>query len=124
MKQRCVCGCGRAGRHRHHAVYQQEIRARMGAAGRLDKTARRALARAVADQRNLVWMDFDCHLAHHNASRRLRLRLLPDSVFVFAAELLGGPAAYEYLRRRYVGGDRRLDDLLAPHEMLDVLLSE
>jgi hypothetical protein len=37
---------------------------------------------------------------------------LPDDVFEYAAELLGGSAAFEYLRRYYASGDRRLDALL------------
>jgi hypothetical protein len=107
-----VCGCGRRGRHRHHVVYQQELRARMRAGGRLDKERREAYARAISDSRNLVWMDFDCHFAHHNASRRLPLSVLPDSVFEFAVELMGASAAYCYLRRYYAGEDPRLDALL------------
>lgn len=57
-------------------------------------------------------MAFDCHLAHHGRSRVLPLERLPDSVFAFAVELLG-PAAFDYLRRRYGGEDVRLDALLA-----------
>lgn len=68
--------------------------------------------RLMRDPRNLVPVGPDCHAAHHNRSRPLRLAMLPDSVFEFAAELLGPPAAFEYLRRRYDGGDGRLDALL------------
>jgi hypothetical protein len=64
------------------------------------------------DPRNLVPMAFDCHFAHHSGAKRLRLRLLPDSVFTFAAELLGPGLAYETLGRYYAGDDPRLAALL------------
>lgn len=65
-----------------------------------------------ADVRNLVPLCPAAHAAHHNRSRPLRLAVLPDSVFEFAAEVLGAGRAFEYLRRRYVGEDARLDALL------------
>lgn len=82
----------------HHAVYAQEIRRRGG---------------KVKDKRNLVPLEFDCHLGHHSGAKRLRLHMLPDSVYEFAEELMGAGAAYEYLRRRYDGSDMRLEFLLA-----------
>jgi hypothetical protein len=97
MRSRCVCGCRKRGVHRHHVVYEQHV---VRAGGKLK------------DARNLVWLAFDCHLAHHGRSRVLPLGVLPDSVFVFASELLGAGAAFEYLRRRYAGEDARLDALL------------
>lgn len=69
--------------------------------------------RWLRDRRNIVRMDFACHFAHHNASRRLWLEVLPDSVFEFAAELMGAGAAYEYLARYYRGEDPRLEALLS-----------
>ena len=48
---------------------------------------------------------------HHNGTRRFSLALLPDVAYEFAGELMG-PAAYDYLRRRYDGEDPRLDALL------------
>lgn len=66
----------------------------------------------MADRRNLVPLGPRCHAAHHNRSRPLPLHRLPDSVFEFAAEVLGPGPAFEYLRRRYAGGDRRLEALL------------
>lgn len=59
-----------------------------------------------------MWVAFECHGAHHSASRRLELRVLPDSVFEFAAELMGA-AGYDYLRRFYRGEDARLEALLS-----------
>jgi hypothetical protein len=38
--------------------------------------------------------------------------MLPDGVFVFAAELLGAGRAYNALGRSYKGSDARLDALL------------
>jgi hypothetical protein len=68
----------------------------------------------VSDLRNLVDVAHDCHGAHHARARPLLLHRLPDSAFEFARELLGAPAAYEYLHRRYLGADSRLDALLKP----------
>lgn len=96
MKGRCV-GCGRRGVHRHHAVYEQHIDREGGNA---------------RDQRVLVWVCRSCHDAHHARTAPLPVRVLPDGVFEFAAELLGGPAAYEYIVRRYRGRDARLEALL------------
>lgn len=97
-KPRCICGCGQRFHQRHHAVYRQHLRFYGGHA---------------KDARNLVPVAFDCHSAHHNGSKRFRLHMLPDSVFEFAAELMGPGAAYEYLKRHYDGSDMRLELLLA-----------
>lgn len=67
----------------------------------------------MGDGRNLVLIAHDCHGAHHSRARPLPLRVLPDSVFEFAAELMGAEAAFEYLRRRYTGKDPRLEALLS-----------
>lgn len=64
------------------------------------------------DKRNLVPVAHDCHGAHHARARPFPLRVLPDSVFEFAVELMGVGPAYEYLRRRYSGEDERLTALL------------
>lgn len=91
----CVCGCRRPGVHRHHVFLEQRLPAR----------ARR-------DGRNLVWLSFDCHGAHHGGGPgRLPLTALPDAVFEFAAEIVG-PSAFDYFRRRYRGDDPRLAALL------------
>jgi hypothetical protein len=57
-------------------------------------------------------MTFECHGGHHSGATRLCLSRLPDSVFAFAAEVMGAGAAYEYLGRFYSGEDARLDALL------------
>lgn len=107
MKPKCVCGCGRRrGVQFHHVVYKQHLRAAAGT----DIVRELAL---ISDRRNLVPVGPKCHAAHHNRSMPLRLHMLPDSVFEFAAAVLGPAAAYEYLARRYAGGDRRHDALLA-----------
>lgn len=97
---RCICCPGKA-QHLHHAVYAQEVRREHG---------------SLTDPRNLVPVRMRCHAAHHDRSRPFELSMLPDSVFDFAAELLGAGPAYEYLSRRYRGGDDRLDALLIRHE--------
>lgn len=99
MKERCANGCGHRAVHRHHAVYAQHIRQHGG---------------STRDPRALVPVCNGCHSAHHNAYRRLALTVLPDAVFEFAAELLGGPGAHAYLARYYAGADPRLDALLDP----------
>lgn len=81
----------------HHAIYAQHVER---AGGDLN------------DDRNLVPVAFSCHGAHHGRSRPFELGMLPDSVFAFALELLG-PAAFDYLRRRYAGDDPRLEGLLS-----------
>jgi hypothetical protein len=110
-----VCGCGRKAPQRHHIVYQQELGRRWesGDLGAPWLPMIHSLADLSADPRNIVWIAVDCHAAHHNASKRLPLSVLPDSVFRFALELMGAGAAFEYLRRRYSGGDPRLDELLS-----------
>ena len=116
--RRCVCGCGQRAVQKHHAVYVQELR-------RVALERERSTLRAFYvekpptfrklrdDKRNLVDVARGCHDAHHARSRPLPLWVLPDSVFEFASELLGGPAAFEYLSRRYRGGDPRLEALLS-----------
>jgi hypothetical protein len=107
VKARCVCGCGRRAVQLHHAVYVQEIRWRAAAAkGRKFQKWR-------ADMRNLLPIAHECHGAHHARSRPLPVHVLPDGVFEFASELMGAGAAYEYISRRYRGGDPRLEALLS-----------
>jgi hypothetical protein len=97
-KPRCVCGCGGRIAHWHHAVTRQELRKHGG---------------DPKDPRNLVPVTLQCHGGHHSGARRLRLSVLPDSVFEFARELMDAGPAYEYLGRFYAGSDPRLDALLA-----------
>lgn len=117
IARRCICGCGARRVQFHHAVYQQQLRKvvreehrKAGGLGPPDVIREMTL---VNDSRNLVPVGPKCHAAHHGRSRVLALRMLPDSVFEFAAEVLGAGAAYEYLRRRYEGEDERLDALLS-----------
>jgi hypothetical protein len=67
----------------------------------------------IEDPRNLVPVAFVCHERHHSRFLPLELRVLPDSVFEFAAELLGPGPAHLYLARYYRGRDPRLDALLS-----------
>lgn len=91
-------GCRRRSVHLHHVLYRQELERRGG---------------DVRDARNLVPVCLACHGAHHSRQAPLPVWVLPDSVFEFARELMGGPAAFEYLSRRYRGSDSRLEALLA-----------
>lgn len=99
-RERCVGPrCTARAVHKHHAVYEQAVQRAGG---------------DLRDPRNLVPLCRDCHLTgQHQRKRPLPLWVLPDSVFEFAAELLGAGAAYEYLARRYAGRDPRLDALVA-----------
>jgi hypothetical protein len=116
--RRCICGRGkRRGLHKHHVIYQQELRRIVARdhraadlAGPPDIVRERTL---IVDPRNIVLMGYACHAGHHNRSRVLPLAVLPDSCFEFAAEVLGPGPAYEYLRRRYASQDARLEALLA-----------
>lgn len=116
VKPKCACGCGQRAANRHHAVYQSKLREIVKRGSRDNRERGRRLSRLGADKRNLVWLAFDCHMAHHDRSRVLPLGVLPDSVFEFAVELLGAGEAFEYLRRRYWGEDARLDALLVEAE--------
>ncbi len=97
-------GCpGRDG-HRlvlHHVVYRQKIR---------------QLGGDQFDPRNALTVCDGCHTSHHRRGRYvLPLVCLSDESYAFAFELMG-PAAYDYLRRRYSGDDPRLDDGLRKAE--------
>lgn len=94
----CFCGCGERAVQEHHVVYAQEL-VRLGGWGLLDA-------------RNLVPVALLCHGRHHSRQAPYVLSRLPDSVFEFAAEVMGAGRAYNYLGRRYAGEDRRLDALL------------
>lgn len=117
-RRRCVCGCPRRAVQRHHCVTQARLRQAAQEAARADPEGpcwERRFGALRASQRNLVWIAVECHAAHHHhgvRQRRLRLAVLPDSVFEFAAEVLGAARAYNYLRRRYAGSDMRLEFLL------------
>lgn len=103
----CICGCGNMAVVRHHVIAQQELRR---VAGR-DMALKDTLC---GDPRGMVPMAQSCHERHHSRSRPLRLCVLPDEAFVFAAEVLGRERAYTYLSRTCVGEDARLDALLGP----------
>lgn len=92
----------------HHVVYRQELRRHAE-----DIIREEGLLR---DRRNLVPVSPKCHAKHHSRQRAFELSMLPDSVFEFAEEVLGAGPAYEYLSRRYKGGDDRLDALLHAYE--------
>lgn len=80
----------------HHVVYKQEVRRRKG---------------DVSDPRDALRLCNSCHPAHHHRSRPVPLAALRDENYEFAFELMG-VAAFDYLRRRYAGGDPRLHEWL------------
>jgi hypothetical protein len=85
----------------HHVVYRQEVRREGG---------------DIWDGRNALALCDSCHSRHHARSAVFPIAALRDENFEFARELLGGPKAYEYLRRRYAGADPRLEALLNEEE--------
>lgn len=117
MIAQCIA-CSDCAVQRHHVVYAQALRAHArsrevaDAAGIGDRRPRRSLSTLMADERNLVAVCKKCHERHHSRFVPLSASALPDSVFEFAVELMGNGAAFEYLRRRYLGPDPRLDVLL------------
>lgn len=96
--KRCVCCSGRDRLQLHHVVYRQHVKAAKGDCWDPDDSLTLCLA---------------CHTGHHHAgTSRLPLAKLRDENYSYAEALLGAGAAYEYLKRRYAGGDQRLDELL------------
>lgn len=95
-RPRCICGCGQFATVEHHAILEQIVRREHG---------------DVKDPRNLVPIANGCHAAHHARRRKIDLEKLPDSVYEFAAELLGPGKAFNALRRAYAGDDPRLEAL-------------
>lgn len=115
MRPRCICGCDERVAAQHHVVYKQELKrvaSERGDGRRPGGWPGGSWKTLVNDPRNLVHVAFDCHGAHHLRAKPYRLVMLPDSVFEFAAEVLGPGKAFNYLRRRYDGKDERLDALL------------
>lgn len=77
----------------HHVVYEQHVRRAGG-----DRW----------DPRNALALCVPCHMSHHRRGTKIvPLVALRDENYAFAFELLGA-AAFDYLRRRYVGDDPRL----------------
>lgn len=112
-RQVCVCGCGARAVQMHHVVYRQELDREAARRARLEPGTRATHRVALhADARNLVPLALACHAAHHNRQRPLPIRVLPDAVFEFAAEVLGPGPAWSYFDRRYAGDDRRMADLI------------
>lgn len=106
MPERCFCGCGGRAGVMHHCLYRQELR-------RLAKEQDVPFSRLASDRRGLVAASRRCHDNHHARIRPYELSMLPDSVYEFAAEVMGDGPAYVYLSRRYRGGDDRLDLLVS-----------
>jgi hypothetical protein len=111
---KCFCGCADLPAARHHCVTAQELQRIHRSIGRDSPgTPPPRLKALLNDGRNLTIVAFQCHGEHHARVQPYDLLKLPDSVFEFAAEVMGSGRAYEYLRRHYAGSDPRLDALLA-----------
>jgi hypothetical protein len=82
--------------YQHHVIYRQELKWRDA---------------DVWDGRNSLALCAAHHTTHHHQITPLPLAALRDENFAFAFEIMGA-AAYDYLRRRYVGEDSRLGALL------------
>lgn len=110
---RCVHeDCLKRAPHRHHVVYEQELRRRWKS-GQVDMARWPTKKRLLEDCRNLIDMCQPHHFAHHDgATGRILTTMLPDEALEFAFELLG-PYAYDYIKRHYEGADPRLESLLA-----------
>jgi hypothetical protein len=97
-QERCAnCGSERAWDPHHAGVYEQDLR---------------RLKLPLWDPANALRLCWDCHALHHAPSSRLPLSVLREENIGYAFEVLGA-RAYDYLRRRYTGEDRRLDAALA-----------
>ena len=97
----CVV-CGKPNAHRHHVIYAAEVIRRGG---------------QEHDPANQLGLCHRHHHLQHSGHERVPLSLLRDENYVFAAELFGAPAAFEWLRRRYAGFDRRHDLLLEDDQL-------
>lgn len=98
-RMQTVCAeCGRGGSFdAHHVIERQELRNQGLNEWDLDN-ALRLCDRPVGG----------CHQNHTAASKRVRLERLTDRNIDFAFRALG-PAAYDYLKRRYGGDDPRVE---------------
>lgn len=94
--KQCALCPSRSNLKLHHVCYEQHVDREGG---------------DISDPRNSLTLCVRCHDSHHGLGR-IDLSKLRDENYAFAAELFGADAAYEYLRRRYVGVDQRLDRLL------------
>lgn len=96
QKAKACASCGATARLQlHHVIYRQHIRSAGG-----DEH----------DPRNSLTVCISCHATHHHTGPLALVVLRPEN-YAYAAELMG-PAAYDYLRRRYASEDMRLDRLL------------
>lgn len=72
--------------HRHHVLLEQIVR-REGA--------------DVWALRNSMLICPDCHAAHHAASKKIPLKLVPEAAIAFAVDVLGEHRAARYFKDRY-----------------------
>lgn len=84
----CWCGCEMFCErlHRHHVLTEAKVRQAGG-----DPWS----------PRNQFLIAPECHEHHHNASRKIRIEVLPRTAIAFAFEVLGDGPAEDYFDRRY-----------------------
>jgi hypothetical protein len=96
-QERCAnCGSEGAWDPHHAGVYEQDLR---------------RLKLPLWDTDNALRLCWRCHGLHHAPASRLALNVLREENISYAFRVLG-PSAYDYLRRRYLGEDRRLEAAL------------
>lgn len=95
-----MCGSPRKDWHPHHVVYAQHLK-NVGA--------------PIYDTENSMRLCVGCHASHHNRSKVIPLSKLGDQHIAYAFRKLG-LAAYFYLKQRYGGEDKRVEQLLATAE--------
>jgi hypothetical protein len=101
--------CPRPATELHHLVTQSHLRK----VSSLRSWTGGTFADLRSDERNMIPLCDQHHDRHHSCQEPLPLAALPDSVYVFATEVLGPDAAWSYLSRRYEGSDPRLDTLVS-----------
>jgi len=96
--------CGEAAVHEHHVVTRQVLR-------REAQTTGRNYTELVADPTNRIPLCLSCHAAHHNRTRPIPAKALPDEAIQFAKNLMGAGRAYNFFTRHYLGIDPRVEAL-------------
>lgn len=96
----CIC-CGRRAVQNHHVTFRQQLRRLRVDAGAPE---------------SCVPVCLHCHARHHDGTPwKIPLAVIPDDRIQFALAAMG-PACYDYLLRRYLGDDPRLESLISEAE--------
>lgn len=90
--------CGEHAKQRHHIVTRQRLRREANRTGA-------NYTKLAADERNLIACCLSCHAAHHNRTRPISSKALPDDAIRFASDLMGPGPACNYFLRYYAGAN-------------------